>query len=282
MVTEKDQVEAHLLARNNSHYRQANHTPFANTARGRRIGFNGTNAKSQTILDGTYQDEGPDAAALSVESEAYIAALAHPQKHLPREDRDSIDTTITATDLAQGFSKWVEKTSTSPSGRHLGHYRTFLYNKNDDGQYPFFEILANMLNTALQSGQPPERWLKASSVCLEKEAGNPRTDKIRIIHLYEADLNFLWKFLWGRLLVRAAEKDNMYPDSQYGSRPNRSSIDAVLKKRLMTDYTRITNTNMGTVDNDAMANYDRIVCALSAIACQRLGMPATAELLHNS
>ena len=35
------------------------------------------------------------------------------------------------------------------------------------------------------------------------------------------------------------------------------------------------------MDNDAIANFDRIICSLSAVACQRLGMPAITERLHN-
>jgi hypothetical protein len=151
----------------------------------------------------------------------------------------------------------------------------------DEGTFPMFEVLHNMINIPLLTGRPPKRWLAASSVCLEKETGNPQTDKIRIIHLYEADLNLVWKLLWGSRLVQQAEKLQQYPDAQYGSRPGRNSIDAVLCKILCYEFTRVSRSNMGLLDNDAMANYDRIICSLSSIACQRLGMPSVVEHLHN-
>ena len=34
--------------------------------------------------------------------------------------------TITMQDINEGYKKWKEKTSTSPSNRHLGHYKSLL------------------------------------------------------------------------------------------------------------------------------------------------------------
>jgi len=50
----KEAIKAHLIAHNNTHYRQANPTPFENTERGRHLGYHGTNAIADSILDGTY------------------------------------------------------------------------------------------------------------------------------------------------------------------------------------------------------------------------------------
>jgi hypothetical protein len=271
-------VEAHLIARNNTHYRQANNTPFGHTERSIHLGFDGTGPTAANILDGNYAH---DLGNLQPETVAYIKAMKHPRGDgLPAEQIE-IATSISVADLVHGFSKWPEKTSTSPSGLHLGHYRSFLYDVDDEGRRPSMEILQRMINIPLMTGIPPDRWLTASSVCLEKEKDNPQTDKIRIIHLYEADLNLVWKLLWGLRLVRNAEKHSLYPDAQYGSRPGRNAPDAVLCKQLCYEISRTTRTNMALLDNDAIANFDRIVCSLSSVACQRLGMPAITEKLHN-
>jgi ribonuclease HI len=279
-LEDKHLIERHLIARNNTHYRQANSTPFGTTAIGDDLGYHGTSQAATSILQGNYHP--PEGTTLSEESTAYVAALQHPYAHLPEAERPTITSYISVEDLIQGFGHWPESTSTSPSGRHLGHYRSMLYLKDEEeGTYPLFEILHNMINIPLLTGRPPKRWLTASSVCIEKEEGNPQTDKIRIIHLYEADLNLVWKLLWGSRLVQHAEQLQLYPDAQYGSRPGRNSIDAVLCKILCYEFTRVTRSNMGLLDNDAMANYDRIICSLSSIACQRLGMPKIIEHLHN-
>jgi hypothetical protein len=278
-LDDKQLIEDHLIARNNTHYRQANSTPFGTTERGTTLGFHGTSSDAAAILDGNYQP--PPGDTLPKETAAYIQALHHPDNNIPALDRNTIDVDISVADLVQGFGKWPENTSTSPSGRHLGHYRSLLYLQDEDGNYPLLEILQYMINIPLLTGQPPKRWLTASSVCIEKEQGNPQTDKIRIIHLYEADLNLILKLLWGKRLVRNAENHNLYPDAQYGSRPGRNSIDAVLCKLFCFEFSRVSRSSMGLLDNDAVANYDRIICSLSSIACQRLGMPQIVEHLHN-
>jgi hypothetical protein len=35
----------------------------------------------------------------------------------------TIETSITFEDMVRGYEKWNERTTTSPSGRHLGHYK---------------------------------------------------------------------------------------------------------------------------------------------------------------
>jgi hypothetical protein len=37
-----------------------------------------------------------------------------------------IDSNISDDDLIDGFKKWKESTSTSPSGQHLGHYKAIV------------------------------------------------------------------------------------------------------------------------------------------------------------
>ena len=288
-IDTKDALEAHLIARNNTHYRQANCTPFGNTPRGTHLGYHGTSVAADSILDGTYSfrlDE------LTAEAQAYLQALRHPDSNLPPSDRrPTISTAMSIEDLVAGFSKWPESTSTSPSGRHLGHYHALLYDSpvdtgnvpdDDPEPRPLFRILQRMINIPFLTWLPPKCWLCATSVCIEKEPNNPSTDKIRIIHLFEADLNFIWKLIWGKRLVHRAENDNLYPEEQYGSRPGRSASSAVLSKVLIAEYCRASRLNLGWLDNDCTANYDRIVCSLSSIACQRLGLPKRAEELHNN
>jgi len=54
---------------------------------------------------------------LSAEARAYLEALCHPDCNLPpANQRPSISTTISVDNLVEGFGKWTENTSTSPSG----------------------------------------------------------------------------------------------------------------------------------------------------------------------
>jgi hypothetical protein len=90
--------------------------------------------------------------------------------------------------------KWNERTTTSPSGRHLGHYKILqrlpVYNSKQDKinisqkiLYVYYQVMS--IVTTL--GGTLTRWCQVSTCMIEKIKGNPRIDKLRIIHLYEAD-----------------------------------------------------------------------------------------------
>jgi len=48
----------------------------------------------------------------------------------PPNTQPEISFKITHVELRRGFKVWTESTATSPSGRHLGHYKSLV--KNDD------------------------------------------------------------------------------------------------------------------------------------------------------
>ena len=59
-------------------------------------------------------------------------------------------------------------------------------------------------------------------------------------------------------------------------------MDAATIKTLIFEISKTTRNTLCLMDNDATACYDRIICSLSSIACQRMGMPKSAEHMHNS
>ncbi len=84
------------------------------------------------------------------------------------------------------------------------------------------------------------------------------------------------KFIYGRRLVRYADKMDLLNDQQWGSRPKRTTIDALFLSRLSRDITHQLKANSASMDNDATGCYDRIIVSLGMIACRRLGMPKAA------
>jgi hypothetical protein len=52
-------------------------------------------------------------------------------------DRPPIKSTLTSDDIVQGISKWQEKTTTSPSGRHLGHYKALIQEPASSSEMPY-------------------------------------------------------------------------------------------------------------------------------------------------
>ncbi len=165
-------------------------------------------------------------------------------------------------------------TTTSPSGRHLGHYKAII-------QDPvLLQCLHDFLNIAIERGIAIPRWSQATNILIEKDPGNPKIHRLRIIHLFEADFNFFLKLQWGHRLVRHAEKLNLLNEGQHGSRPGRTAMDPIMLIQLTTDLCRVLKTNLARFDNDASACYDRIIVALGMLAARQLGMPDNAIRTH--
>jgi hypothetical protein len=136
-----------------------------------------------------------------------------------------------------------------------------------------------MTNLPLKYGFAPARWCKSVSVMIAKDTGSSKIERLRVIHLFEADYNFTLKLLWGKRLVQQGEDNQCFGHQQF-ARPGHQCIDAVHKKTLTYDIARILATNLAVLDNDATGCYDRIIVALGMIAALRLGMPRNAVRMH--
>ena len=113
---------------------------------------------------------------------------------------------------------------------------------------------------------------------LEKDAGQPKINRLRIIHLFEADYNFILKLLWGSRLVRRAAQRGLLNNGQYGSVPGKTAI--VLLQQISNDICRTQKINIIRFENDASACYDRILVHLGLMAARRCGMPENALSVH--
>lgn len=107
-----------------------------------------------------------------------------------------IKSIITLDEFKSNVRKWKESTSTSPSGRHLGHYCTAILDNC------VASIHTDMLNLPIQYGFAPDRWTKSVTPMIEKDEGKPYLTRLRVIHLFEADYNLFLKILFGKRLVR--------------------------------------------------------------------------------
>ena len=58
----------------------------------------------------------------------------------------------------------------------------------------------SMINYALQHSYSYKRWKQVVNVMIEKEPGNSKVHRLRVIHIYEADYNFLLQAKWRSLI----------------------------------------------------------------------------------
>jgi len=108
---------------------------------------------------------------------------------------------------------------------------------------------------------------------LEKEAGNPRCHWLRILALFESDLNHAKKIVIGRKLLHHMHNFRLLPDMQHGSVPGKHCLSAVLKKVLSHDHLCITKWSGAFLENDAIGCYDRLVNNLVLMLLIKLGLP---------
>jgi hypothetical protein len=113
---------------------------------------------------------------------------------------------------------------------------------------------ANILNSAITSGIPLDRWTKVISSMISKLEGQARINKLRIIHGYKADYNGLLKIEWPQQAVKNATKNGVLNHSQGGGgQKGRQANHTVLQKEMKYMYAQLRKHNMATMDNDAKA-----------------------------
>ena len=81
---------------------------------------------------------------------------------------------ISLDEMKYAFTKWKERTTTSPSGRHLCHYKALTVSdcedKNEEMKTFSLEMLSTcnvIINAALALGTPPHRWEQSIILMIE-------------------------------------------------------------------------------------------------------------------
>jgi hypothetical protein len=97
---------------------------------------------------------------------------------------EKIATTITVRDFQTYWQKVNEKTSSSFSRLHFGHYKAASHSSL------LSSLNAAKLTACARMGVPLNRWSISVTVLLEKTRGNNFIHKMRAICLLEADFNY--------------------------------------------------------------------------------------------
>jgi hypothetical protein len=159
------------------------------------------------------------------------------------------------------FKNATEKTS---SGGEV-HYTLWKALAEQDD---FAEFLCVMISLPFMYGFANPRWSNEVDVMLEKKAGIRNIHLLRIIGLLEADFNTALKYFFAKRMMSNAERIGL-SDEQWGSRKNRSSIDAAMLKLLMFETARVKRATLAGTYYDLCANYDRIFPAIPNLIAQR-------------
>jgi hypothetical protein len=271
-ITDPEQIRQLLLNRNITHFGQANDSPFCQPPLFDFFEYEGVNERTtKLILEGI----------IPVELQNQPPHVALLLEHLSDMNKlPTINSGITLDEFVKGMIRWNERTTTSPSGRHLGHYKVLTRLQIMDDTNPDINLSLTILDlyykvamTAANLGKSLDRWRQISTCMIEKIVGVPRIDKLRVIHLFEADFNMLLKIMWARKCVWQMNDLSIINEGQAGSRPGKRAIDVVIQKEMKYLYATTTRTLLGTIDNDAKSCYDRMICNFSMALSYYYGVP---------
>ena len=121
------------------------------------IGKDGCSPGADEILLGTFK---PPLNLLTPLQSQYFKHLQWKNKIRPKGAPE----TININDIKEGF-KNGKKTSTSPSNRHLGHYKSLLAadgksrkDKNKSSSETIWQIITTLINASITLSTPLKRW----------------------------------------------------------------------------------------------------------------------------
>jgi hypothetical protein len=203
----------------------------------------------------------------------------------------TIDSVILFEDFVTSFLHWDEKTATSPSGRHLGLYKSLVTAHIDSGnefghqtgnaadtptvQEHATDVLHAIYAAAVsvaQRGLYLDRWIHVVNAMIYKKPGVLELDELRVIHVFEADLILLVGLIFGRRTVHNAVNHQKLHPSQFGKKGG-ECMDAAISKVLHNVITTETKTPLGQLESNATACFNHIVMMFAMLCFFVYGCP---------
>ena len=223
-ITEGDEIHKKILERNKIHLHQAKDTPFASSKLGKLLKFDGSGPLTEELLTGKADDMG-----LELVSKQYLEGLT--VKTI--KTLEKVDVEISIEDYKRFWTKKRESTATSPFGLHIGHYKIAC------GDDEILEIHRRLLILPFMYCFVPDRWTSTVQCMLEKDPGRPWIHRLRIIELFDAQVNAGFQIYIGRRMMYNAVDEGLLHPSSYGSTPGKTCQEASLHKVLMMDMMRL-------------------------------------------
>lgn len=266
-ITDSQLIHRYLIVRNQHHFNQAKDTPFAQTPWTDLLDWSASTETARQIMLGTLH-----LSEATTPANYQCKILKECQAH---HSDPLVSAELTQKEVTGKLRKWRETTVTSPSGRHLGHYKVLIHRFDyiDDPlekcnlsikQQVLFQLFLDITNYAIRFGYTLQRWQNIESSMIPKDADSRKIHRLHIIHIYEADYNMVLGIKWRNLLIQLEKHRTLHPD-QHGSRPGHTATDLALTEELSSDIARTSRTKLVNFDNDASACYDRIIPILIVI-----------------
>jgi len=197
-------------------------------------------------------------------------------------------------ELQNGIKKWPEKTTTSPSGRHLGIYKSLQWHvltkealealsptqsaaPLKQGRDVLF-LIFDIMSLALLHTYTLNRWKMMWTLFIEKELGNLDLNRLRCIMIFEADWQLILKWHSSYGFLPKSESANVLTTAQGGGRKGRSAIDQSTQQVIKMELIKLNQRSALDMFLDARWCFDLMVEACHNMACRRHG--AADDYLH--
>ena len=100
-----------------------------------------------------------------------------------------------------------------------------------------------------------------------------RINRLRALHIIEAELNLIRRELIARRLIHNAEMFNMIPMNNCGGRSGKTALDVVMLKYLTLSTCHQQRKNCALTDCDASTCYDRILPTILYLCYGKMELP---------
>ena len=252
-ITAADEIETHLLRRNQMHLEQTDREKGISTVPplSKLRENHGFNDLSTRILAGEEITE----YELTPELEAFFRALGR-----TATDRSltTVGGSITSVDFQEMFRHAKERTS---SDHRTLNYTIWKCIAKSDKIAGFVSVL---LSLPFTYGFPNEHWTHMTDFMLEKKPGVRHIHTLRIIGKVAAEFNTCLKFLIGKKARDNFERSETCGE-QHGFRPHRSAPDAMMIKLLTFESARMQKCTIGSLQHDMTAHFDRMYPEMTSI-----------------
>ena len=259
--TVKEDVEAAIHEEIDVRFGRADSAPICRGPLFDLLGYTADTDAAVEILQGTFKP--PEGT--SEGTKIILREIARIWQLLEAKE---IDIRITQEDFRYYWSRAKERTSSSRSGRHFGHYCAAAFSSK------LSKLHALHLSIITRTGCAPDRWAQGLSVMLEKVAGVALVTKLRAILLLEADFNCHNRLIFGSRMLRIARDNKLVPEEIYSAK-GKTAEDAILHQVLVYDLARQWKRPIVVSSVDASQCYDRIAHAPAALVMRAFKVAAS-------
>ena len=136
-------------------------------------------------------------------------------------------------------------------------------------------------STVLLNSSSLKKWLTSTVKLIPKDIEQPKNHCLKFINTYDADYNFVFKYLWPNQGINEIEKNKWLELKQIGERKNTSVVKIAKINELIIEYHISTRQILCIHQDDAMGCYNRIVREHTILNNRKILIPDNICKLHS-